>query len=112
MKTITVNTANGTRTLTAAATEQWNRWLSVNSGNTSGCATISTDHPMIRHSPNPLKTAGYGSNGWMIRFCGNAVKQPLCWPEIAGISRYCETSGEFQDWQGCPPSPDHYFVGS
>lgn len=88
MTAITVNTANGPRTLTAAATKQWYRWLAVNSGNTSGCATISTDHPMMRHSPNPLR-----------------------WSHPAALNGTCKTWGELYDHQGQSPSPDHYFVG-
>jgi len=94
MKTITVNTVNGTRTLTAVATEQWNRWSSI----PEGCGSISTDHPMIRHSPKPLPWAHPGTH-------------KLCFP-TAGIARYCRTWGEYRDALGQPPSPDHYFVGS
>lgn len=76
-----IKTANGTRIMTAEAVKAF-------ADNQAGLkVSISTDHPMIRHSAKPLP--------W-----GHDAK----W-------KGCVTWGDYNDLLGLPPSPDHYFVG-
>jgi len=81
MNAITVTTAAGIRTLNAEAVAIFTEWK-------EGCRdSISTDHPIVRHSPSPLPWAHPGT---MVK---------------------CKTWGEWNDHLGQPPSPDHYFEG-
>jgi hypothetical protein len=81
MTNATITTATGPRTMTAEAVAQFDAWQA------GRLVSISTDHPMLRHSPNALPWAHPGTH--------------------VG----CSTWGQWNDRLRVPPSPDHYFVG-
>ena len=81
MSNNTINTTAGIRVMTDETVKMMEDWK-------AGLRdSVSTDHPMLRHS---------------------TAKLPWAHP---GTMRGCSTWGEWNDHLKMPPSPDHYFVG-